>query len=157
MRFFTRNQNPPESNPSEIRNWHTLYNVILRIAMNFLETRVMIKISIHPCCPRNFDWFSWGWSKKKKFEKKNWKWRLKKIEFFNSLNSQYFFVKILQIGSWVRRIDWCEGHWCNSTYMAVRLSDISSKTGKKGIFCVFMLFLSLLCTASRPFRLIHIN
>ena len=36
---------------------YTLYNVILRIAMNFLETRVIIKISIHPCCPRKFDRF----------------------------------------------------------------------------------------------------
>ena len=35
---------------------------------------------------------------------------------------------------WVITIDWCEGHWCGSTYMAVRLSDISSKTGKKCIF-----------------------
>ena len=29
-----------------------------------METRVIIKILTHPCCPRNFDWFSWGWSKK---------------------------------------------------------------------------------------------
>ena len=39
-------------------------------------------------------------------------------------------MKISWIGPWVSRIDWCEGHWCGSTYMAVRLSDISSKTGK---------------------------
>ena len=31
-----------------------LYNVILRIARNLLETRVIIKISTHPCCPRNW-------------------------------------------------------------------------------------------------------
>ena len=37
----------------------TLYNVILRIPRIFLKTREIIKISIHPCCPRNFDWFSW--------------------------------------------------------------------------------------------------
>ena len=30
-------------------NIHTLYNVILRIARNFLETRVIIKILTHPC------------------------------------------------------------------------------------------------------------
>ena len=52
----------------------TLYNVILRIAKNLLETRVIIKISTHPCYPRNFHWFSWGWSRKrKKIEKKRFK------------------------------------------------------------------------------------
>ena len=29
-----------------------------------LEVKVIIKISTHPFFPRNFDWFSWGWSKK---------------------------------------------------------------------------------------------
>ena len=38
---------------------------------------------------------------------------------------------------WVSRIDWCEGHWW---YMVERLSDVSSKTGKKGIFCVLGCF-----------------
>ena len=37
--------------------------------------------------------------------------RLKKRSFFNSVNSQYFFVKISWIGPWASRIDWCEGHW----------------------------------------------
>ena len=41
--------------------------------------------------------------------------------------------------------------------MVVRLSDISSKTGKKCIFCVFRLFLSLHRTASGPYRLSHTN
>ena len=45
----------------------TLYNTILRIARNFLETREIIKILIYPCCPKDFDWFSCGWSKKKNF------------------------------------------------------------------------------------------
>ena len=31
------------------------------------------------------------------------------------------------IDPWVSRINWCEGHWCGSTYIAVRLSDIGSK------------------------------
>jgi hypothetical protein len=61
--------------------------------------------------------------------------RLKKTEIFNSPNTQYFFMKILWIGPRVSRIDWCEGHWCGSTYMVVRVSDISSNTGKKCIFC----------------------
>ena len=42
-------------------------------------------------------------------------------------NSQNIFAKILQIGPWVNRIDWRKGHWCGSTYMVVRLSEISSK------------------------------
>jgi hypothetical protein len=31
--------------------------------------------------------------------------RLKKIEFFNSANSQYFIVKISGIGPWVERVN----------------------------------------------------
>ena len=40
---------------------------------------------------------------------------------------QNLFMKFLWFGPWVSRIDWCKGHWCSSTYMAVRLSDISLK------------------------------
>jgi hypothetical protein len=67
--------------------------------------------------------------------------RLKKSAFFKIANSQKKFVKISGIGPWVSRIDWCEGHWCGSNYMVVRLSDKSSKTGKKCIFGVFRHFL----------------
>ena len=42
-------------------------------------------------------------------------------------------------------------------YMVVRLSDVSSKTSKKCIFCVFRLFWRLCQTASRPYKLSHIN
>ena len=73
-----------------------------------LETRIIIKILNHPCHPRSFDCFSWDKAKKeKKNEKKN------------------------------SRIDCWEGHWFGSTDMAVRLSDIRPKTGKKWIFGVF--------------------
>ena len=41
--------------------------------------------------------------------------------------------------------------------MVVRLSDVSSKTGKKYIFCVFRLFLSLHRTASQQYRLSIVN
>ena len=58
----------------------------------------------------------------------------KNPKFFKIANSQNFFVKISQIRPWVSRIAWCEGHWSGSTYMVVRLSDISSKTGKKSFF-----------------------
>ena len=50
-----------------------------------------------------------------------------------------------------------EGRWCSSTYMVVRLSDISSKTVINCIFCVFRLFLPLHRTASWPYRLSYIN
>ena len=36
--------------------------------------------------------------------------------------------RVSWIDPWVSRIEWCEGHWCGLTYMAVRLSNISSKT-----------------------------
>ena len=66
-------------------------------------------------------------------------------------------MKISWIGPWVSRIDWCKGHWFCSTHVAVRLANISSKTGKKCIFCVFRPFLSLCQTASRPYRFTSIN
>jgi len=71
------------------------------------------------------------WTKQKKIQNG----RLKKTTFFKTtffktVNSQYFFVKFSGIGSWVSRINWCEGHQCDSTDMVVRLSDIRPKTGK---------------------------
>ena len=113
----------------------TLYNTILRIARNFLETRENIKISTHSSYHINLGWFSWEWSKKK-----IQKGRLKKSSFFTIANSQNVFAKISQMGSWVGRIEWCEGHWCSSTYMALRLSEKSSKTAKKCIFGSFEFF-----------------
>ena len=87
----------------------TLYNAILRIARNFLETRENIKISTHPFYHINLGWFSWEWSKKKFFffEKKIQNGRLKKSSFFKIANSQNFFAKISQIRPWVSRIEWC--------------------------------------------------
>ena len=35
------------------------------------------------------------------------------------------------------RINWCQGHWFCSTYMVVRLSNVSSIYCKKCIFSVF--------------------
>ena len=104
-------------------------------------------------------WLIWiGMKQKKKIDKKNSKWPTqKKLSFSTTAKSWAIVTKILQIGPWVRRIDWCEGHWCGSTYMAVRLSDISSKTGKKCIFGVFRPILSLCQTASQPYRLSHTN
>ena len=110
----------------------TLYNAILRIARNFLETKENIKISTHPFYHVNSDWFSWEWSKKIFFfflKKKSKMAVFQKWPFFKIANSQNFFMKILQIGPLISWIDWCEGHWWGSTYMAVGLSNISSKTG----------------------------
>ena len=38
---------------------YKIYTVLqkYRHTRNFLETRVIIKMFIHPCCPKNFDWF----------------------------------------------------------------------------------------------------
>ena len=55
-------------------------------------------------------------------------------------------VTISEVGPWVSRIDWCEGHWCGSTYMVVRLSDVSSKTDEN-VFLVFLgFFWAYICT-----------
>ena len=62
------------------------------------------------------------------------KWPTQKTEIFITTNSQYLFPKISWIGSWICTIDWCKGHWCGSTYMVLRLSNISSKTGKNAFF-----------------------
>ena len=86
------------------------------------------------------------------FWKKNPKW-----PFFKIANSQKFFAKISQIRPWVSRIAWCEGHWCGSTYVTVRLSDISLKTAKNHKKCIFSLFYSLCRTSSRPYTLNQIN
>ena len=87
-----------------------------------------VKICCHVCLDQNFDpslltnkiWLVF-------LGKKIQNGRLKKTEFFKISNSQYFFGKISWIDPWISRIDCCKGHWCGSTYMAVRLSDISSK------------------------------
>ena len=82
----------------------------------------------------------------------------KKIKMAYLENSKWPPQKnLVWFGPWLSRIDWCKGHWFVTTYMVVRLSDISSKTGKKCVFCVFRLFLSLCRTASRPYKLRQIN
>ena len=81
----------------------------------------------------------------------------KKTEFFKIANSQKFFVKISWIGHWVSWIDWCERHSCSSTYMVVRLSEVSDKKQPKTQKMHFCQFLSLRQTVSQPYRLNHIN
>ena len=55
----------------------------------------------------------------------------KKLRFSKSRILNIFSRNFLQIGPWISKIDWCKGHWRGSTYVDVRLSDISSKTAKK--------------------------
>ena len=93
----------------------------------------------------------------KKTKQKIQKGQLKKNSFSSLANSQYFFMKISWIGPSASKIYWCKGYLCGSIYVAVRLSDISSKIDKKCIFGVFRLFLSLCQTASQPYRLSHTN
>ena len=132
----------------------------MELCLQYADTRNYFSNSVtHPFYHTNLDWFSWEWSKKKFFF---WRKKFKmadfsKWPFFKIANSWNFFAKISQIGPWVSRIEWCEGHWCSSTYMVVRLSDIRTKTGKSCIFCVFMLFLPLCQTVSQPYRLSYIK
>ena len=76
------------------------------------------------------------------FWKKNLKWPTHKKGHLPAPSILNIFSKMSWIGPWVSRIDWCKGHWCCSTYMAERLSEIRFKTGKKHLFCVFRPFLT---------------
>jgi hypothetical protein len=78
--------------------------------------------------------------KNKNFEKKIQNGLLKKTEFFKIAHSQNIFAKISWIGPLISRIDWWEGHWCGSTYIVEKLSDVSSKTGKNAFFVFFACF-----------------
>ena len=82
---------------------------------------VWVKKCCHLCLDQNFDpslltsklWLVFmGKKQKKNFfsEKKIQNGRLKKTTFFKITNFQKIFMKISQIGPWVSRIDWCEGH-----------------------------------------------
>ena len=85
------------------------------------------------------------------------KWPTQKNLIFQLRQFSIFLMIFLWFGPWISRIDWCEGHWFGLTFMVVRMSDIGSKTGKKCVFCVFRLVLSLCQTASKPYRLSHTN
>ena len=76
-----------------------------------------------------------------------------KTEIFKTTNSQKFFEKISGIGSLVSKIDCCEGHWCCSTYMVVRLLDVTSKPAQT----TKNAFLACFRAVSQPYRLSHID
>ena len=88
----------------------------------------------HPWCRNKLYMkaFSLWVDKRKKNEKQNNQNKMSS----SSTNSQYFLTKISWIAPWVSRIYSCEGHWCCSIYMVMRLS------------CIFCLFLTLCRTAS---------
>ena len=65
---------------------------------------------IFTCYPRNFDWFSWGWSKNKIYEKKS-KWPTQKNWVFKFHQFSIFLAKISGIGPWVSRMNWSKGHF----------------------------------------------
>ena len=74
-------------------------------------------------------WLIFIGMKQKKFQMAD----SKKLRFSTPPILKTFLRKFLGIGPWVSRINRCEGHWCGSTYIVVRLSDVRSKTGKKCI------------------------
>ena len=99
---------------------------------------VWVKKCCQICLDQNFDpsllskklWPFYMRMKQKKFFFSKIKFqngRLKKSLFSKIANSQKIFAKISWIGPWVSRIEWCEAHWYGSTYMTLRLSNISSK------------------------------
>ena len=102
----------------------------------WLEIRVIIKMSTHPCYPRNW-WIFMGMKQKKKFQNGR----------LNSpANFQYFFQTISEIGLWVRRINWCERHWFCSTYMVNHQPDNRRKAGEvtaRNAFSVFPAYLHI--------------
>ena len=80
----------------------TLYNTILRIARNLLETKENIKIESDSFYHIIFDRFSWGSSKFFFFfEKKNPKWPIFKMAVFQNRQFLKFFCKNFT--------DWCLG------------------------------------------------
>ena len=72
---------------------YTLYNAILRIARNFLETKENVKISAHPFSHINLGWFSLEWSKNFFFFSK------KKIKMADSKKAHFSKLTILKIFS----------------------------------------------------------
>ena len=108
---------------------HTLCCICLCRCCFELETRIIIKISTHPCYQRNFDWL-W-WDRAKKILWKDFKMAdSKKLNFKNPPILNIFF-KNFRDWSWVSRINWCKGYQFCSTYMVIRLSNLRWKKGLK--------------------------
>ena len=106
-----------------------------------LETRVIIKILTHPCYPINVD-FYWDEAIKIFLKRKNAKWLTQNWDF-QLPQFSISFLKISGIDHWVSRTNWCKGTQCGSTYMVIRLSDMSSKKGLKHKKCISSPFFEL--------------
>ena len=74
-------------------------------------------------------------NQKQKNSKKNSKWPTQKNLIFQLRQFSIFLHENFM--DWVSRIDWCKGLWCGSTYMVVRLFDMSSKNRQKMHFLCF--------------------
>ena len=105
---------------------HSVCCICLRSCRFWLETRVIITISTLSLLLKKL-WLIFMGMKQKQNKKSKWPTQ-KNCDFQN-------LQIVIELNS---RIDWCEGHWCGSTCIVVRLSNISSKTGKK--WCIFFCF-----------------
>ena len=98
-----------------------------------------VKNCCHIWLDQNFDpslltnklWLNFMGKKQKKnffFEKKKFKMAdSKKQRFSKSPILKKFSRKFHRLVLGFSRIDWCEGHWCGSIYIVMRLTDICSK------------------------------
>ena len=80
--------------------------------------------------------------------KKNSKWPTQKNLIFQLRQFSIFFHENFM--DWSLGYLLMQGHWCGSTYMVMRLSDISSKTGKKCMSRPFWFFLLHLNENKQP-------
>ena len=99
---------------------------------DFSENQVIIKIKSHSCYPINL------WPIRIRKSKRNSKWMTQKNWAFQvppilNIFSRKFHR--LVFGLVLSRINWCQWHQCGSTYMVVRLSNISSILCKNDFSC----------------------
>ena len=112
----------------------TLYNTILGIVRNLLETRENIKIESHQFY-HNL-WLIFMGIKQKFF------FCIKKSKMADFSKWPIFQNRRFSkspIGPWVSRIDWCKGHWCSSTYMVVNWRFWKTAILKNRPFWIFFL------------------
>ena len=76
-----------------------------------------------------------------------------KLSFSTITKSWAIVAKISRIVAWINSTNWYEGHSFFTTYVVVRLSDVSSIFCKNHLKCIFSSKLSLHRTAWWPLRL----
>ena len=112
-----------------LRSNYTVYYTVLFIFLSpprfLLEIRVIIKI-LKKILVSHKLWLIWIRMKQKKF----FFWK-KKYKMAHSKKLSFSKSPILKMNwSLDSRIDWCQGSWCSSTYMVVRLSNVGQKQPK---------------------------